>query len=186
MYKQLSFTVFFLVVIAFTFFMMHRMRQQRQESGAVTGRTILQLLFIWYLCAVAAVTVIPLRATPARWSEDHVNFTPVIRSIHRWRYVSFVHDRDGIQNFKVNLVGNIIMFMPFGFFLALLYRKRIGGVLIVAAAASICIETLQALNMLAHYYRYVDIDDVILNTSGAALGYLVFLVYRNARKNTGI
>jgi glycopeptide antibiotics resistance protein len=80
------------------------------------------------------------------------------------------------------IVGNIIMFVPLGFFLVQLFKvKRLKSLLIIGASASVGIELIQCfLNIwLGFSYRSVDVDDVILNTIGAGLGgYFTYLIRR--------
>jgi heavy metal sensor kinase len=80
-----------------------------------------------------------------------------------------------------NLLRNIIPFMPLGFLLPLLYRPiSWKGVLGIAVANSLCIETLQ-LVLRADAF---DVDDILLNTTGVMLGYLAFLLLTNRKQET--
>lgn len=69
-----------------------------------------------------------------------------------------------------NLIGNIVMFLPFGFFAALLWRgfgwKR---ALALGLGITCGIECWQLF-----VGRYFDIDDIILNTLGVLCGYLLW------------
>lgn len=79
------------------------------------------------------------------------------------------------------LIGNVALFLPFGFLLPFAVRtcRRLWVALVVAASLSVLIESLQAL-LPGHT---TDVDDVILNTVGAALGYLAFsMVARIGRR----
>ena len=81
------------------------------------------------------------------------------------------------------LIGNVVLFVPLGFLLpaALRSLRRAWPTLLVAAALSVLIETTQAI-LPEHA---TDIDDVILNTTGAALGYLAYWVLAwTARQRT--
>ena len=72
------------------------------------------------------------------------------------------------------LLGNIGMFLPLGFFPALLWRRpRWWKSLFIGFAASVTIEFVQFF-----IGRSTDIDDVILNTTGALLGYWLFCLAR--------
>lgn len=74
------------------------------------------------------------------------------------------------------LVGNIAMFVPMGFFPALLWRGwRWWRALLLGAGASCAIEFVQFF-----IGRSTDIDDVILNTTGAMLGFWLFCLLRAA------
>lgn len=67
-----------------------------------------------------------------------------------------------------NVLGNVIMFMPLGFFLPLLWpdMRAFGRVVAICALASFAIEFTQ-------YWigGISDIDDMMLNTAGACIGY---------------
>lgn len=70
------------------------------------------------------------------------------------------------------LLGNIVLFAPIGFFSALLWRDvRWWKAGIIGLGSSCIIELLQLF-----IDRGTDIDDVILNTTGALLGYGAFWV----------
>ena len=72
------------------------------------------------------------------------------------------------------LLGNIGMFLPLGFFPALLWRRpRWWKSMLIGFAASVTIEFVQFF-----IGRSTDIDDVILNTTGALLGYWLFCLTR--------
>jgi len=183
MYKQIAIGFFCLLVVAFTFFAIYRMQKPRQERFS-KRKAILSLLFTWYLCAVAAVTIVPIRNSRTQNLPNHFNFKPVITSYHRFQNVLEANDVWGKQNFRNNLVGNIIMFIPLGILLPWVYNKRFKQVLVFGALASVAIELIQYLNMFAGYYRYVDIDDVILNTLGAIIGYWIYKQFLHAREFT--
>lgn len=76
----------------------------------------------------------------------------------------------------INIVGNIVMFMPIGFLIPLLWDKlnSFKNVVLFGFATSLLIELTQLFLI-----RGTDIDDLILNTVGAVLGYLVFIIFKN-------
>ena len=77
------------------------------------------------------------------------------------------------------LLGNIIMFMPLGFFPALLWRRwRWWKSLLAGFCTSASIEFIQFF-----IGRSTDIDDVILNTTGALAGFWVFCLLRGIFPN---
>ena len=74
----------------------------------------------------------------------------------------------------INLGGNVIMFVPLGFFLPRVFpalnkfhRTLLATVLIISA-----VELTQLFTLLGS----CDIDDLILNVMGAAIGYIIFLL----------
>ncbi len=77
--------------------------------------------------------------------------------------------------FLVNIVGNIVMFMPWGFGLALLWKRKqkIFSVVLHSLALPVFIETCQLF-----IGRSVDVGDVILNFAGSCLGAALYFAVR--------
>ena len=76
----------------------------------------------------------------------------------------------GSRLFYKNIVGNIIMFVPFGFFTSYylkLDKKRY--IFYITLVVSIAIEVIQL-----EIGRAFDIDDIVLNMGGAILGYYLY------------
>jgi glycopeptide antibiotics resistance protein len=74
----------------------------------------------------------------------------------------------------VNLLGNIILFVPFGIFLPLIFRSMTGKK--VVAYAIVCSVTLEICQIFL--MGTPDIDDVFLNTLGALIGYFAWRLVR--------
>jgi glycopeptide antibiotics resistance protein len=78
--------------------------------------------------------------------------------------------------FSYQVIGNFIMLLPLGIYVPLMY-KRIAGfftVTFVCMLVSVSIELMQ----LVTNFRITDIDDVILNTLGAGLGFIMYAVIK--------
>ena len=71
----------------------------------------------------------------------------------------------------INLAGNVLIFAPLGVLPPLLWKRwrHLWTTVPLSAGASCLIEFLQLF-----LGRSVDVDDVILNTLGGLLGYLLF------------
>ncbi len=98
-----------------------------------------------------------------------VNFVPFRTIGNYWRYAP------NSEYAVVNIVGNILMFVPWGLGLPLLWRKfqSIWAVMSASLLLPIFIEFCQLF-----IGRSVDIDDVILNFTGGILGGLLCLILR--------
>lgn len=74
----------------------------------------------------------------------------------------------------INIIGNIVMFIPTGYLLAALFPKlnTFWKVAFAGAFISLCIELIQLLVPA----RGSDIDDVILNTAGTMIGCFLFIL----------
>ena len=86
-----------------------------------------------------------------------------------WKY----RNELGIHSFY-NLVGNVMIFVPAGFFIPTLSESKEGFwfTAIVTCQMSLLVEVLQ----LAFRVGSFDVDDLILNTLGGALGYILLIL----------
>lgn len=90
------------------------------------------------------------------------------------RYLNY---RSKIGNYHVllNLLGNVVCFIPFGFVIPILTKKQTAlRMLLLGMSASVLVELLQLVSMLGTF----DVDDIILNTFGVLIGYVLFVVGR--------
>ena len=92
------------------------------------------------------------------------------------RFITY-YETLGMKAVVVNLAGNVIAFMPFGFFMPVVSRRSRGPVRIIflGFGFSLMLETIQLVFKVGSY----DVDDLILNTLGAAIG---FFCYRRVQR----
>lgn len=73
--------------------------------------------------------------------------------------------------FYYNVVGNIVMFIPFGYFVSRhVHASKASHILIATAVISFTIEMVQY-----HIGRAFDVDDIILNVVGSLFGFLLYI-----------
>ena len=78
----------------------------------------------------------------------------------------------GSRLFLKNVLGNIIMFLPYGFFTSyFLKEKKLLPIFILIAVASLTIVSTQLM-----IGRVFDIDDLLLNIVGGILGHYLYIV----------
>lgn len=124
------------------------------------------LILALYLAAVYNVAGAP--ELPYIYPNFNVNLIP------------FVDIRSDVCAYIINSGLNIILFLPLGFILPLLWsrfrsRKRI---ILTGFLFSLAIELSQLLN-----YRITDVDDLIMNSLGTWLGYeLLMFFHRRSSK----
>lgn len=125
---------------------------------------LLVTLALLYLGALLFLTMLPASRPVAQYN----NLVPL-------RSIIFDLQRGG-QLLLVNVIGNIIVFMPVGLLVPQLSTRRRGwlAVALSALVLSASIEVLQG----TLTRRVSDIDDVLLNVLGALLGYSLLLVLR--------
>ena len=108
---------------------------------------------IYILCLFQVVTF----QDNVSWSTN--NFIP-FREMFRYNI--------GSRLFVKNVLGNALMFLPYGFFISYYLRnKKPWLTLILTVIASFSIELVQMV-----IGRVFDIDDILLNLLGGYLGYL--------------
>ena len=77
----------------------------------------------------------------------------------------------GSPSFIYNVIGNILIFIPFGYFVSMYMKAtKFSHILAVSLITSLTVELVQL-----HIGRSFDIDDIILNVSGSILGFLLFI-----------
>ena len=101
-----------------------------------------------------------------------------------WRAVSFwdgIHIRSRGQ-LRI-IVLNILLFVPFGYLLPVLWKKagRWWRTVLLGFVVSFVVELLQLITRLGMF----DVDDVINNTIGAGVGYLLYLVLLQTESGAG-
>ena len=122
----------------------------------VFHRELLTLIFMIYiLCLYYVVTYQDV-------NYGGVNLVP-FKEMFRYSF--------GSPKFVKNVVGNILMFLPFGFFVSYyLKANKVGYPLVLTLIVSLTIELVQL-----KIGRVFDIDDVILNVIGGFCGFLIYV-----------
>lgn len=133
----------------------------------VIHRELLTLLFIIYILMLYYVVA---ETDPVSdISKVTFNLVP-FREIFRY-------DLDSPLLIK-NVIGNIVLFVPFGLFASYYLRKhKLLPVLIITMITSIAIEGTQRV-----IGRIFDVDDIILNVTGGLIGYILFIFIHNVNR----
>lgn len=85
----------------------------------------------------------------------------------------------GSYLFLQNIVGNILLFIPFGSYFKYEFKLKLIYTLIITIIFSISIELVQLL-----IGRIFDIDDILLNIIGSIIGYFIVKILYKWCKNT--
>ncbi|OON87720.1 teicoplanin resistance protein VanZ [Oribacterium sp. C9] len=142
---------------------MAKHRTRNQKIGWVLF--VIYLLALFYLMFFSEMEQ---RGFGAK-TEYTYNLTPLLE-IKRYLFFS---KQIGFRGVMLNLYGNIIGFMPFGFILGVISRRcrtHWYNAVICTYLLSYGIEMVQLITRAGS----CDVDDIILNTLGGALGYLIF------------
>ena len=134
-------------------------------------RKVMIGLFVVYITLALSVTLFPIPFQETYSSGYEYNFIP---------FKSIADSLNaGLRPAIMSVAGNIILTMPFGFLVTLLKNnKKFLIILYLIVLFSFMIELLQLVIGLGIGYRYrnVDIDDLILNTTGGITGYAIYKI----------
>lgn len=139
-------------------------------------RILAQLLFFGYMALLTYLLFFAEAAgRKTGYTEYHYNFIP-FDTMRRYLVYGGTVGRNAVL---INLLGNVLAFLPFGFFLPVIFQKcrRLWITVLLTALFSMTVEVIQLVTMVGS----CDIDDLILNTLGGLLGYLLFLGYVRVR-----
>lgn len=156
-----------------------RLRRLGQETTALHEGFL--VVFMMFLAGLLWLTVLP-RIT---WTDGRLVFQEEgIGGINFKPFVIFRQSKilaqQGVKSyFFINFWGNILMFVPIGLFPALLWRQgRWWKGVLFGFLLSMTIELCQI-----PISRGADIDDLWLNTLGAAVGYFLYWLISRAFPN---
>lgn len=110
-------------------------------------------------------------------AEEYRYNLELFREIRR-----FLTYREELGSFTVfaNLCGNILIFVPYGFFISMASRTRgFFKTLFCSMGLSLCVEAVQLITRVGSF----DVDDILLNTVGGVIGYIIFAVCNMMRRN---
>lgn len=170
--------------VAVVFYLLTPLRQRRLRKlnlTSGTAREICLMLFVMSVCGILSVTLRP----PAGWGSplpekkelwENLNLIP----FRMFRIYGYYLRWGNFLYILINFIGNMLVFLPLGFFPALLFRKaRWWRSVLIGGGISTFVEFGQFFLM-----RQSDIDDVLLNALGALLGYWTFLLLRKIAPTT--
>ena len=136
----------------------------RSERKFVFNEEIFDLLFLAYVLVLFQLVV------SQDISGGGTNLMP-FREILRYDF--------GSVGFYKQVIGNMLLFVPLGYFATKYCKiKGLGGITIIILLCSGIIESVQ------HFIgRSFDIDDIILNTVGGIIGFLIFIALNAIKKH---
>jgi glycopeptide antibiotics resistance protein len=113
-------------------------------------------------------------------TERFLNLVPVKGTIDNFHKLNPDHNHE-VFNFYSNLVGNMILFIPFSIILISLFGINYKKTMFAAFVVSILVELLQFILKRG----VADVDDVLLNMIGAVSGCIIydFISTRKSLKN---
>lgn len=120
-------------------------------------KELINLVFIAYIILLFSLV------TATDFSSFGNNFIP-FKEIFRYKVTS--------KLFYRNVVGNMVLFIPFGYFVSYYCKtKNISYSIVLSLIISSTIEFIQMV-----LGRCFDIDDIMLNVVGGIIGYIIYVI----------
>ena len=153
--------------------------EKKKKLRKIVVRTIEAVMFLLYMALLIYLLLFSERyghaaAFGGPYRYNLVPFKEINRFITHARVV-------GIRSMVLNIGGDIVAFMPFGFLFPMVVRRLDTAIRVALAGflVSLLAETLQLVTRVGRF----DVDDLILNTFGTWMGYLVYLAVGWVRIN---
>lgn len=130
-------------------------------------------LLLW-LTAVIWLTLLFEKYTVSYYRCNLIPF------FNLFEFINCLSSKQLITSFYLlrNMIGNVFLFLPFGFLFPLVQKNnRMITTIMIALSLSLLIELIQLVTRLSVF----DVDDLLMNSFGAALGYKMFeFVYQRS------
>lgn len=171
-------------LIAFFFTVPFMLYQYHRYGTILMLRTLVVYSFILYLMCTSFLTILPLPDVDAvaKYTSPCYQLIPFYSLVELVRnqsvnwgdpstYYKLFVNRDFFQ-----IVFNVLMTVPFGIYLRYYFKMSLKKTVLASFFLSLCFELVQLSGLFFIYprpYRLADVDDLIANTLGGYLGYLI-------------
>lgn len=138
-------------------------------------RIVGKILFVLYIAFIIYFLIFSDWYGRTDMQEYRYNLV-LFREIKRfWEY----RDQVGWFAMFTNLFGNVLIFVPFGFFMPMASKYRsFFSTLFYSFGLTLCVETFQLITKVGSF----DVDDLLLNTIGGVVGYIIFVICAAIRR----
>lgn len=135
-----------------------------------------KILFVLYIAFIIYFLLFSDWYGRSGMEEEYRYNLILFREIKRfWEY----REQLGMFAMFTNLFGNVLIFMPFGFFMPIASgHRKLFSATFYSFGLSLCVETFQLLSKVGSF----DVDDLLLNTIGGIAGYIMYTVCNAIRR----
>lgn len=158
----------------------------RRRGGLSAGRSLLWFAALVYFWAIWTYTLLPL---PDPESIRCVGMITDPMEVVRDLQKALAGPGNPLRHpALLQLVFNVLLFVPLGAFLRVLGARGLPTALLVGLGLSLLIETTQLTGVWGLYlcaYRFFDVGDLMTNTTGAVLGSVFALVVPRSMRGMG-
>lgn len=186
--KQAIYTYPLILSVAIIPFIVYELKEGRKLNPI---NTLIYSIFILYMVCAYYLIILPLPENPESFEFskiiEHLQLIPFmfINDVTKDLIIDISKPITILNIFKqpafIQTLFNIVMFVPLGIFLKYWLNISFKKVLIVGFCVSLFFELTQVTGLYGIYspYRLFDIDDLMVNTLGTAIGYLTANIITN-------
>lgn len=175
-FYSLDKTIFYFLIFVVGYTLYLKIQRKKQTKTHI----VIILIMVFYLMLLLSLTV--FRGIYFPWDIKFYFYRPLeqinLQVLDETVKLSFAKSQ---LDFFYNSFGNILWFMPLGFLMKLLFKKRFSMIRIVLISflLSLSIEGMQ----FVLWTGVADVDDVIFNTIGGFLGSSLALMFQQIFNN---
>ena len=176
--------IFIFPVLAFLITVPYMIFNYRKYGSVNKLRTLIIYSFVLYLLTIYLLVILPLpnresihtaykdmlNLVPFSFAMDFIKNSPFTLSSPATWVMALKHPSFYVPAF------NILMLIPFGIYLRYYFKCSFKKTMLLTALLSLFFELTQLSGLYFIYpgpYRLGDIDDIIQNTTGGCLGYVI-------------
>ena len=139
-------------------------------------RFISNLLTVCFICYMILLVYFLFFSEEYGRNEPYTTYQYNLELFREIKRYLMYREQIGMVYFAINLLGNVVVFMPFGFLMPTLTNYKYNVVLIslMSFEFSLLIEIVQLFTKLGSF----DVDDLLLNTLGGFSGYILYRLCR--------
>ena len=173
-------------LIAAVFTLPYALYQYNKHGSVSKYRTLIIYSYILYMLIAFFMVSLPLPERSStvgnRW-QDHLNLIPFRQIWLYWRNraLSIENLRAYMTSFSLwQLLFNILLTMPFGVYMRYYFKQSLPRTILYSFLLSLFYETSQLTALFGIYpgpYRLADVEDLICNTLGGAVGWQIAYVF---------
>lgn len=143
-------------------------------------KILLKFLNIMFIIYIAILTYLLFFSERYGRGIEHTDYRYNLTLFKELKRFITYRQEIGLEGFAVNVFGNLIAFMPYGFLLPIIspHNRKLINVSILTFIFSLTVETLQLISKVGIF----DVDDLFLNTLGGIIGYVLFKAVCTIRK----
>ncbi len=139
---------------------------------------ICRVLFVIYIVLLAYFLFFSERYGRTITSDDYKYNLVLFKEVRRF----ILYRKElGLESFIVNIFGNVLAFVPFGFVLPIISisNRKLLNITLLSLEFSLTIELIQLIFKVGIF----DVDDILMNTMGGILGGICFIICRKLVKS---